>query len=188
MPTADQTIPNFPLNGAELKAVCLRHVRELMQQTEADLIAAIEDRMSRDVLFAPSPYTHPRAKVSLSFKFQFSNRNLPKTEFTVKAGPPPLADADNSFISGVNREVEIESPNLERLAAGIPFTKTESVKPKPGEVFPSVVTTEIPVNAADYPKPKPPVDENTTEFVAADLNVPEHKRIRGSKKRRGSSR
>lgn len=187
MPTSDQSIPNFPLNGAELKAVCIRHVRELMQKTEADLITAIEDRMSRDVLFAPSPYTHPRVKVSLGFKFQFSNKNLPKTEFTVEAGST-FKESDNSFVSGVNREIEIESPNLERLAAGLPFTKTESVKPKPGDVFPQVVTTEIPVNAADYPQPKPPVDEDTTEFIAADLNVPEHKRIRGSKKKKGVSR
>ena len=35
MPTTDQKIPNNPLNGAELKAVCLTHVRDLMQLTEA---------------------------------------------------------------------------------------------------------------------------------------------------------
>ena len=187
MPTQDARVPNNPLTGAELKAVCVKHVRELMQQTEAELVAAIEYRMSKDQLFAPSPYTHPRAKVSVAFKFQFSNKNLPKTEFTVEAGEYPEVNADQ-FVAGVNREIEIESPNLERLAAGLPINQVESVKPKPGEMFGSFKTTEIPVNAEDYPKPNPPKDEDITEFIAEDLKIPEAKRIRGKKKQRGGSK
>ena len=185
MPTQDARVPNNPLTGVELKAVCVKHVRELMQQTEAELVAAIEYRMSKDQLFAPSPYTHPRAKVSVAFKFQFSNKNLPKTEFTVEAGEYPEVNADQ-FVAGVNREIEIESPNLERLAAGLPINQIESVKPKPGEMFGSFKTTEIPVNPEDYPKPNPPKDEDTTEFVAADLNIPEVKRIRRPRKQKGA--
>ena len=161
MPTADSKIPNNPLTGAELKAVCLKHVRELMQQTEAEFIAAIEYRMSKDQLIAPRPNTHPRAKVSVAFRFQFSNKNLPKTEFTVSAGNSPEEDAEQ-FVAGVNREIEIESPNLERLAAGLPINQVESVKPKPGEMFGSFKTTEIPVNAEEYPKPNPPEKTKTS--------------------------
>lgn len=159
-----------------------------MQQTEAALVAAIEERMSKDQLFAPAPYTHPRAQVKIHFEFVWSNKNLPATKFPVNVAVVPLEDVDGVFVSGVNREFSIESPNLERLAAGIPITQVESVKPKPGEMFGSFKSTEIPANADDYPKPNPPKDEDVTEFVAADLKVPEHKRIRGKKKSRGGSR
>jgi hypothetical protein len=186
MPTNEQRVPNNPLTGAELKAVCLKHVRELLMNTEIDLITAIEDRMAKDQLFAPRPYTHPRCRVEIQFRFHWSNRNLPKTEFLVVAGQTdPQAEDVVEFISGTNREFSIESPNLERLAAGLPITQVESVKPKPGEMFGSFNTTEIPVNAEEYPKPKPPIDEDTTEFIAADLKIPEHKRIRSPKKQRG---
>ena len=186
MPTTDQKIPNNPLNGAELKAVCLTHVRDLMQLTEAALIAAIEERMSRDGLFAVSPYTHPRAQVKIRFEFVWSNKNLPTTAFTVNVGAAPLEDAAGVFVAGVNREISIDSPNLERIAAGIPITHTEAVKPKPGEMFGSFVQTEIPVNPEEYPKPKTPVDEDISEFVAEDLKIPEAKRLRGPKKQRGA--
>jgi hypothetical protein len=182
MPTQDAKIPNNPLNGAELKAVCLKHVRELMAQTETALIAAIEERMSKDQLFAPSPYTHPRAQVKMNFEFVWSNKNLPVTKFTIRTGEQK-EDASEVFVSGVNRELSIESPNLERLAAGLPIDQIESVKPKPGEMFGSFKTTEVPVNPEDYPKPNPPKDEDTTEFVAADLKIPEAKRIRGKKQK-----
>ncbi len=193
MPTESQKVPNNPLTGAELKAVCLKHVRELMQQTEVELIAAVEERMSRDQLFSPAPYTHPRARVEINFKFHWANKNLPQTEFKVQSGLEPtgpevfpISEATESFVSGVHREFTIESPNLERLAAGLPINQVESVKPKPGEMFGSFKTTEIPVNPEDYPKPNPPKDEDITEFVAADLKIPEAKRIRGKKKQKGA--
>lgn len=185
MPTSDQAVPNKPLTGAELKTVCLKHVRELIQKTETELIAAIEERMSKDQLFAVGPYTHPRAHVKINFEFVWSNKNLPATKFPVSVGEVAEPDATEAFVSGVSREFSIESPNLERLAAGIPITQIESIKPKPGEMFGSFKQTEIPVNAEAYPKPNPPKDENTSEFVAADLKIPESKRIRGKKKTRG---
>jgi len=135
MPTQDSKIPNNPLTGSELKAVCVKHVRELMQQTEAELIAAVEERMSKDQLFSPSPYTHPRAQVKMTFEFVWSNKNLPVTKFPVNVAVAPLEEVDGIFVSGVNREFSIESPNLERLAAGLPINQVESVKPKPGEMF-----------------------------------------------------
>ncbi len=186
MPTAEDKIPNNPLTGAELKAVCLRHVVDLIRETEADLIAAVEERMRRDQLFAPAPYTHPRAQIKIKFEFIWSNRNLPQTKFSVGAGDPAhYADADDVFVSATNREIVIESPNLERLEAGIPFTQIESVKPKPGEMFGSFTEKQIPVNPEEYPKPNPPKDEDVTEFIAQDLGIPPAKRIRGNKKQRG---
>lgn len=189
MPTSEQRVPNNPLTGAELKAVCLKHARDLMQQTEAQLISAIEGRMAKDQLFAPSPYTHPRARVKINFEFIWSNKNLPVTKMSIGVGDTAdYPDADTVFVSGVNREVSIESPNLERLDTGLPIKQLESVKPKPGEMFGSFKETEIPVNAEDYPKPNPPTDEDTTEFVAADLKIPEAKRIRGKKNNKGGEK
>jgi len=186
MPTTDSRIPNNPLTGAELKAVCVKHVRELMAQTETELIAAVEERMSRDQLFAPSPYTHPRVRVELEFRFHWSNKNLPATRFMVVTGQTDDQAANvTEFVSGTKREIEIQSPNLERLAAALPINQVESVKPKPGEMFGSFKTTEIPVNAEDYPKPNPPKDEDVTEFVADDLKVAGPTRLRKAKKQRG---
>ena len=186
MPTQDSAIPNTPLTGAELKAVCLRHVRELMSQAEVELIAAIEDRMSRDQLFSAAPYTHPRARVKVNFEFIWSNRNLPETKLSVGAGDPAdYATADTVFISATKREIEIQSPNLERMAAGLPINQVESVKPKPGEMFGSFKTNAVPVNPEEYPKPNPPKDEDITEFVADDLKVTGPTRLRKVKKQRG---
>ena len=186
MPTNEQRVPNNPLTGAELKAVCLKHVRDLMLQTEAELIAAVEDRMSRDQLFAPSPYTHPRVRVELEFRFHWSNKNLPTTRFMVVTGrTDDQTDDVTEFVSGTKREIEIQSPNLERLAAGLPINQVESVKPKPGEMFGSFKTNAVPVNPEDYPKPNPPKDEDITEFVADDLKVTGPTRLRKVKKQRG---
>lgn len=179
MPTQSEKIPNKPLNGQELKAVCLKHADELTQKAREKLATALADRIDRDSLFAAT-YAFPGVKIEASFRFHFRNRNLPKTEFSVAAaeGESVSSPAGTHFIEATNRELEIDNPNLTRLDAGLPFTEVEVKRAAPGEVFGKIETRELDVDGTGYPKPTPPVDTNTSEHVAAELGVKEANRLR----------
>lgn len=184
MPTTDQKIPNRPLNGQELKAVCMKNVDDLTQSARVRLAAAIADRIDRDSLFAPT-YAFPGVKIEVSFKFHFRNRNLPKTELiaSATAGDPIEGTGGQHFVDATSRELEIDNPNLTRLEASIPFTEVEVKRAAPGEVFGKIETREISVDGTGYPKPTAPVDTDVSEHVAAAIGIPEANRLRPKKDR-----
>lgn len=185
MPTQAEKIPNKPLNGQELKAVCLKNADDLVQKAREKLAAALSDRIDRDCLFAPT-YAFPGVKVSVSFKFHFRNRNLPQTELDVVVidGEGVNGSGGMHFVDGVDREIEIDNPNLTRIDAGLPFTETETKRAEPGEMFGKVETREIPIGGS-YPAPTPPADTDTSEHVASEIGVPEPQRLRAPKRRSG---
>lgn len=186
MPISDRKVPNNPLNGAELKQLVLTETQRLLAETEEQLLSALTGGLNNQSVFSPH-YAHPRVAVSLSLKFHWSNRHLPETEISVTAGEgnPPLEDAkdDDQFVSGTDRKVTVDNPNLTRLDAGIPITVTEVERPGPGETVGSVQQRELQVDAGEYPKPTPPEDTDTTEELAAKIDVPENRRLRPPKKR-----
>ena len=179
MPTQSEKIPNKPLNGQELKAICLKNADELTQKAREKLTAALADRIDRDSLFAAT-YAFPGVKIEVSFRFHFRNRNIPKTEFSVSAteGESVTSPAGAHFIDATNRDLEIDNPNLTRLDAGLPFTEIEVKRAAPGEVFGKIETRDLDIDRTGYPKPTPPVDTNTSEHVAAEFGVTEANRLR----------
>jgi hypothetical protein len=184
MPTQEQKIPNRPLNGQELKAVCLKNADDLVQRAREKLAQALGDRIERDSLFAPT-YIFPGVKIECSFRFHFRNRNLPKTEagVVVTAGEGVNGVAGSHFVDGVERSLEIDNPNLTRIDASLPFTEVEVKRAEPGEMFGKIETREIPVSGS-YPSPTPPVDTDTTEHAAAELGIAEPQRLRPPKERK----
>lgn len=185
MPTSDSKIPNLPLNGQELKEVVINSADELVAAAHESLMFALRGRMDNDAVFAKT-YTHPRVRVSLALKFHFSNRHLPETEFQITTGEKPHETNDAAhFVEATDRELSIDNPNLERLAAGIPFTETSVERPAPGEIIGKLKTTEIPVSKEDYPKPDSSVDTDVTDREVSKLGIPAEKIIGKKKKHRG---
>lgn len=185
MPTQSQQIPNSPLNGQELKTVTVSKVDAVMNEIREQVIDRLTNAMERSGVFVPT-YAHPRVRFSLSVKFQWANQYLPKTEISVMAGegvPSEIADAESQIVIGTEQTHTIENPNLERLDAGIPFTRTDVQKAKPGEVFAKVSQVEIPVDTADYanaPRTQPVVEDTSAELATA-LKVPPANNLRKRK-------
>jgi hypothetical protein len=184
VPTQAEKIPNRPLNGQELKAVCLKNADDLVQKAREKLAAAISDRIDRDSLFAAT-YCFPGVKVEVQFRFHFRNRNLPKTEFgaVAIAGEGTNGVGGEHFVEATDRMFEIDNPNLTRIDAGLPFTEVEVKRAEPGEIFGKMETKEIPISGT-YPAPTPPVDEDRSEHVAAEIGIPEPQRMRPPKDRK----
>ncbi len=182
MPTSESKIPNLPLNGQELKEVVISNADELIGSAHENALLALRGRMDADGVFGKT-YTHPRVRITMALRFHFSNQHMPETKFEVGTGEKPHSDSEATHhVEAVTREIEIQNPNLERLAAGVAFKQIDVERPKPGELIGVVKETEIPVDKNDYPKPNAPVDTDTSDAAAASLGIPEERRI-GKKKR-----
>ncbi len=185
MPTTEQKLPNNPLNGEELKRIVIASADQLAANQHEELMFALRGRMDRDPVFSKQ-YAHPRVRVELTIKFHFSNRHVPETEIEIKGGEAPHTEEDAShYVGSVHREIDVANPNLERLAAGIPFTQSVVDKPKPGEIIGTLREVVIPVAAEDYPKPESVTDTDLSEQEIKKLEVPEAKVIR---RKRGKSK
>jgi len=180
VPTRDQQLANTPLTGEELKKVVLAKAETLLKEIHDDVIDRLTAAMERTGQFT-AHYSHPRARMIFSVKFQWGNVNMPKVEISTMAGegvPAPL-DVDSQIIIRTEQTHSIENPNLERLDAGIPFMRTDVQKAKPGEVFAKVTEVEIPVDPGDYANvPRTPAEiADTSAELATALKVSKDKHL-----------
>lgn len=166
MPLSSETLPNKPLNGQELAEVIVKNVREAI---------------SRDCMFLPT-LAYGRVAFIWSLTVHTGNPVAPKIEVWSRVRPegaiegaPPLAGpVEGEDVAGVEREVTIDNPNLERIHAGLPIKVTERRGIAPataGDPFPSMETRSIRYEPGDYPDLPPPVDRDTSEKEAKRLGV-----------------
>jgi len=165
LPLSKEKLPNNPLTGPELKEFVLALLRE---------------RMENDWLFT-SNTTYPRVAGEIVCKFHFSNINLKDAEVRVRLphipeagieGAPPLKDPEpEQTVTAFSREFEVQSPNLVRVAHGLPITVMKKEPAKPGEIINRMVPESVTYDPAQYEKPTPPVDKDLTVETAKEFGI-----------------
>lgn len=144
MPLSTETIQNKPLSGLELEEVILRDVREVLDR---------DGMFSEYIAYGRVAYT-----VEISLHMANPSYSEHSSKATAKVvgvleGAPPLAVVEGEqFELLTTREREIESPNLTRIAHGMPIKVTTSQGGSP-------VTRDLHYPKEDFEAPAPPVDK-----------------------------
>lgn len=123
MPTKNETVPNRPLAGHELRNILINDFTKMLDS---------------DGMFQPH-MGYSRVAYEISYRLQLDNplfpehkgkrvsrdpaRNIPPNDIVKKIEAPPLkGDTNNVETVGLKRERVIDSPNKARLENGLPVT------------------------------------------------------------------
>lgn len=131
MPASNELIGNRPLSGSELKQILIRDFTRMLD---------------RDGMFQ-GHMGYRRAAFKIKLQMHLDNALYPEhtNEFTSRdparnAKPPdtyiaapPIKDAENDVVVGVEHEREINSPNATRLQEGMPV-QVPSRDPSTGRI------------------------------------------------------
>jgi len=164
----NETVRNKALNGEELSQYALGLLR---------------DRLANDCHFSPT-VSYRSVAFEIEIRFHFGQ---PVNDVTVRTftkpdvalgieGQPPLAEPEDSEVLAVALAVTVDSPNLARVAAGLPIEIINRTAAKPNELFGKVERHEVKYDPADYPKPAPPVETDKSEQVAEKWGVKKRNR------------
>jgi hypothetical protein len=171
-------LPNRALSGPELKAIALKE---------------FESMLDRDYAFSGS-VAYKRITFAIQATFHLGFPHAPhilqsravQTEDGIVEGAPPLnPPAEEATVVGLERTVELENPNLDRINHGLPITIQRATPPKaiipdsqlPGEPpaavinAPGVETLEFKYDPEGLPPVKPAVDRDISAEKAAELGV-----------------
>ena len=164
----NESVPNKPLNGDELARYAIGLLRE---------------RLENDCHFSPTvSYRSVAFEIKIRFHFGQPQNDVTVQTFTKPdaalgiEGQPPLADVEDSEVLAVDLAVTVDSPNLARVAAGLPIEIINRTAAKPNELFGKVERHEVKYDPADYPKPTPPVETDKSEQVAEKWGVKKRNR------------
>lgn len=177
-------LPNRMLNGEEIRKIAVEHFNQML---------------TRDCLFLKQQ-AYRRCAFKLTAVFQFGS---PLGEHIVEVIPPALSELERGLpltlsrddegapektvLVGLEREVSLDNPNLQRVAHGLPIIVTERKPPEPIvpmhpipneppdailNPFPTIVNREVRYHPEDFEKPPEPIDTNVTEREAVKLGVP----------------
>jgi hypothetical protein len=164
----NEEVRNKPLTGEELRQYALGLLR---------------DRLENDCHFS-STVSYRSVAFEIELRFHFGQ---PANDVTVRTftkpdtvlgieGQPPLSDAEDSEVLATDLSVTVDSPNLARVAAGLPIEIINRTAAKPNELFGKVERHEVKYDPADYPKPTPPVETDKSEQVAEKWGVKKRNR------------
>ncbi len=184
MPLKSQTLPNRRLTGLELMAILEKRFHEML---------------SRDYAFTPN-VAYGRVAVNLTVTLHIAGvtsehvvRSYTKADGVIE-GEPPLADPveEDAALIALSRDLKIDNPNLERVAADLPIVfqqraqqqaPQEWTPPLPGEPPPDAIikpydveTVEVRYDKAQYPPAPEPVDRDVSAEKGKELGVPHHVR------------
>ncbi len=156
MGLSTEFIINRPLSGQELRKV---------------IMADVDDMLGRDGLFT-GHIAFGRVAYDVEIHVHMVNPSYPEHNLKLTApstvtsggvleGAPPLARAVDSGegIVARTRKRTIESPNLTRIANGLPISASTTHEGQP-------VTRELHYEKGDFPAPSPPEDGNIVNKVA----------------------
>lgn len=168
MPLSDTTLPNKPLNGQELKEI---------------IVAKFRDALDKDCMFLPT-VTYARVAFTALVTVHTSHPAMREFEVRTRARPSadlpyegevPLKDPPpGAQLVALERTVDLENPNLERVHAGLPIktvTRKGAGPATPGDPFPAFETHEIRYDPHDYPPPPEPKDEDVSLREARKLGL-----------------
>lgn len=124
MPLSNETVPNKPLSGEELKKIILQDITSILDRDGMLQHHLAYGRVAYEVrvtLQLANPYL-PEHKVSR--KSQDPPKNLPPGDPKKDINAPPLTRkyAKGSVVVGSERERTIDSPNHARIENGLPVT------------------------------------------------------------------
>lgn len=184
MDLSTDKIANKMLTGTELKECAVAEFRAMLE---------------RDYMFT-NKVAFKRVAFTLGATFHFSYPSpadyklysRTKKEGALE-GEVPLAnvDPDDSEVVALERDVNLDNPNLARVQHDLPIIVQERRPPQssaqesmiPGEppaaltnLFPQVVTHELKYDKTQYPKGPEPVDRDVSDVKAAELGVKRHKK------------
>lgn len=129
MPTANELVSNRPLRGDELHRILMRDVDDVLSQDHTMASHVAYGRVSYEI------------RVSLHFdnpsfaEHVVTARSKPRSDNEIEANPelsavewaPPLrSPSGNDYVRVIERSQKIESPNLARIANGLPVTIVRS--------------------------------------------------------------
>lgn len=128
-PTSRELVSNRPLRGDELRSIILRNIDEVLGQdhTMASHVAygrvGFEIRVS---LHFDNP-SFPEHVITARSRKPSDNMVDASPELVAVEGPPPLDQpSGNDYVRVVERSDRIDSPNLARIANGLPVTIVRS--------------------------------------------------------------
>lgn len=176
-------LPNKRLNGAEVKAIALQEFAAMLERDYAFLPGVAYTRVAFTLhatfhLGYPHPVTelHSRTKAGPDID------NLSVIEGEAPLKPEP----EESAVIGLERDVQLDNPNIDRVQHGLPIIEQVSVPPTPvvplnpipGEFMEpqfqeaGVETIVRHYDPKDYPQGTPVVDRDVSADSAAKLGVP----------------
>lgn len=176
MPLKDQ-VPNRALSGSELKEIAVQEFRRML-----DLDYAFQGSVA-----------YPRAAFTLSATFHLpfphpvhELKSRVKKDGVIEGEAPLAPLPENAAVVGLEREVTLENPNLDRVHHDLPIVLQRAVPPKPivadnplpGEpqmatVLPAgVENVELRYDKTDYPAPAEPVQRDVSAQKAEEMGVP----------------
>ena len=159
-----EPIPNRPLRGDEIAQ---------------GILDALAVRFKGDCHFQSS-CTYRRVAYEVSVKVHLSPptlqhevRTFTKPDGAIEGQPPlVLAAGEPSEVVAFSQAVEIDNPNMFRVAASLPITELHREPAKPNEMFPPIIETEISYKREDYPEGPEVVEADTSARTAEDWGVP----------------
>jgi hypothetical protein len=163
-----EQIPNKPLTGSELADYIVFRLRE---------------RVTNDHHFG-AQISYRRVAFEITIRLHTDRptgawevHTFTRPEGAVIEGQPPLIEAPgDSEVLALDVAVDVENPNLARVAAGLPVQIVTRQPAKPGEIFPKVEHHEVRYDPTDYPPPTPPVVTDKSEQVAEEWGVKPRRR------------
>ncbi len=173
MPTSRERVPNKPLTGAEVAKVIIERITRRF----ADDGTFNEMYAYREVAFDIKVRVHLGEPVGAH---DVVTEGVVR-DGEVERGAPPLP-TENGEVVAFDLHHEVESPNLERVALGLPITIAAHAPSAPGDIFPRIEQHEVKYDPDSYPKPEPPVETDKTAETAEQWKVPVRPRRRAKPK------
>jgi hypothetical protein len=180
MALKSEQLPNLALNGDEIRQIAVRHFDEMLK---------------RDCMFLRQQ-AYRRCSFKLTAVFHLG---YPVGDYTVELVPPlgsplgrdiPLAGSEDeneeTALKALERSYDLDNPNVQRIAHGLPITLLERKAPEPvvaahpipGEPpegvlnpFPAMVEHELRYHPDNFPPPPGPIDFDATDREAEKLKI-----------------
>lgn len=168
MPLSNDTLPQKPLNGQELKEIIVAKFRDALDKDCMFLNTVTYARVAFTAMVTVHT-SHPAMR-----EFEVRTRTRPSADLGYE-GEVPLKDPPpDAQLVALERTVDLENPNLERVHAGLPIktvTRKGTGPATPGDPFPAFETHEIRYDPHDYPPPPEPKDEDVSLREARRLGL-----------------
>ena len=178
MPLTTDKIPNKALNGREVLEIAVQEFRAMLE---------------RDCMFLKT-VAYRRVGITFTAVFDFGNphpvhevRSRVKAAGVVEGEAPLTPEPEEGELRALERKVELENPNLERVHHDLPIKVQGPPRPAqvivpdntipgepPAEILqvPVVETKELRYDKTQYPEPKAAVDTDVSEREAKRLGRP----------------
>lgn len=185
MDLSSDKIPNKMLLGSELLEIAVKEFRQMLTQ---------------DCMFTKG-IAYRRVAFTLQGTFHFGYPLPPdhvvksrvKAEGAVEGEVPlnPLPPDDEGGLVALERDINLDNPNLARVTHDLPIIVQERVPPQsvpttggiPGETpsavtnpYPKIVNHELKYDKTQYPEGPKPVDRDVSEAKAAELGIKTRKK------------